>query len=95
MANKEVVTLADQPRLFPVHEVNKSNIEPPSHTIVYDFHPEIFTFVVLAQQLTGIPDIAPRPSLFRHKPGMDPQIEAIALSKYVYDKSGADRGILM
>ncbi len=77
MANKEVVTLADQPRLFPVPK------STPSHVVIYDFHPDTNTFVVLAQAPAVVPAPKHKPVFFRHKPGRVPQIEANALARYL------------
>lgn len=80
MANKEVATLADQPRLFPVPN------NPPSHVVIYDFHPETNTFVVLAQAPAVVPAPKNKPAFFRHKAGRIPQLEAIALARYLGEK---------
>jgi hypothetical protein len=51
--------------------------------VIYDFHPETNTFVVLAQAPTNVPVPKRRPAFFRHKPGRIPQLEAIALARYL------------
>ncbi len=77
MANKEVETLADQPRLFPVPSSS------PSHVVIYDFHPDTNTFVVLAQAPAVVPAPENKPAFFRHKKGRIPQLEAIALARHL------------
>ena len=77
---QEVNTLANQPRLFPVPNT------PPSHVVIFDFHPETNTFVVLAQAPTSVPAPKNRPALFRHKPGRVPQLEANILARYLSEK---------
>jgi len=80
---QEVNTLADQLRLFP------SPNPPPSHVVVYDFHPETNIFVVLAQSPVPVPALKNRPALFRHKSGRIPQLEAKAIARYLGDKERA------
>ena len=79
-SEQEVNTLADQPRLFTAPQT------PPSHVVIYDFHPETNTFVVLAQAPTIVPAPKNRPAFFSHKSGRVPQIEAIALVRYLGKK---------
>ena len=86
---QEVNTLADQPRLFP------SSNPPPSHVVVYDFHPETNIFVVLAQAPVPVPALKNRPALFRHKPGRIPQLEADALARYLGDKERASGPVVV
>jgi hypothetical protein len=88
-SEQEVTTLADQPHLFPVPNT------PPSHVVIYDFHPETNTFVVLAQALIPVPDLRNKPAFFRHKPGRIPQLEAKALARYLGDKEQASGPVMM
>jgi len=89
VSEREVNTLADQLRLF--LDLNT----PPSHVVIYDFHPETNTFVVLAQ--APVPVSAPkrRPALFRHKPGRIPQLEAKAIARYLGDKERASGPVVV
>ena len=80
---QEVSILADQPRLFAVPNF------PPSHVVIYDFHPETHTFVVLAQALLPVPAPKNRPAFLRHKPRRIPQLEANALARYLCEKEHA------
>jgi hypothetical protein len=48
--------------------------------VVYDFHAESNTFVVLAQAPVPVSALKNRPALFRHKPGRIPQLEAKAIA---------------
>ena len=86
---QEVNTLADQPRLFPVPNT------PPSHVVIYDFHPETNTFVVLAQIPTPAPVPKNRPAFFRHKPGRTPQLEAKAIARYLGKKERSSGPTIM
>jgi hypothetical protein len=54
--------------------------------VIYDFHPETNTLVVLAQAPTPVPALKNRPAFFRHKPGRVPQLEANALARYLGEK---------
>ena len=80
VSEQEVNTLADQPRLFSVPNTL------PSHVVIYDFHPETNTLVVLAQAPIPVPAPKNRPAFFRHKPGRTPQLEANALARYLAEK---------
>ena len=84
-----MTTLADQPRLFSAPET------PPSHVVIYDFHPETNIFVVLAQALTSVSTPKNRPVFFRHKPGRVPQLEANALARYVGEKEHGSGPVIM
>ncbi len=64
--------------------------EPPSHVVVWDFHPS-GTCVILAQQPTNIPDVSPRPSFYKHRKGKHPKYEAMMLSSYLLEKSEAGK----
>ena len=57
--------------------------------MIFDFHPETNTFVVLAQTPVPVPALKNRPALFRHKPGRIPQLEADALARYLEDNERA------
>jgi len=80
LANKEVVTLADQPRLFPLPSSS------PSHVVIYDYHPDTNTLIILAQAPAMVPVPKNKPVFFRHKIGRVPQIEANALARYLGEK---------
>ncbi len=81
----------DQPRLFPVPETEiHKYIEPPSHVVVWDWHPS-GTVVILSQQPTNVPDVATRPAFFKHKKGKHPKMEAMMLGSYIYEKSEAGK----
>jgi hypothetical protein len=54
--------------------------------VIFDFHPETNTLVILAQTPTSVPAPKNRPAFFRHKPGRVPQIEANALARYLGEK---------
>ena len=54
--------------------------------MIYDFHPETNTLVVLAQAPTSVSAPKNRPAFFRHKPGHVPQLEANALARYLGKK---------
>jgi hypothetical protein len=73
-------TLADQLRIFT--DLNT----PPSHVVIFDFHAETNTFVVLAQTRTSASAPKNRPAFFRHRPGYIPQLEANALARYLSKK---------
>ncbi len=64
--------------------------EPPSHVVVWDFHPS-GTCVILAQQPTNVPDVSTRPAFFKHKKGKHPKMEAMMLGSYIYEKSEAGK----
>jgi hypothetical protein len=84
-----VNVLADQPSLF-------SDLETlPTHVVIYDFHPETNIFVVLAQAPTSLPTAKTRPAFFCHKPGRNPQIEAITLARYLGEKERASGPVMM
>jgi hypothetical protein len=85
----EVNTLADQLRLFPVPNT------PPSHVVIYDFHPETNSFVVLAQAPVPVPVPKRRPAFFRHKPGRVPQLEAIALARYLDEMNHGSEPVMI
>jgi hypothetical protein len=70
--------------------------------VIWDFHPDSKTAVVLSQQPTLIPDVPIRPSFIKHKRFRDPEWEARMLSRYLYDKAEAgttrhkdEKGILV
>ena len=88
-SEQEVNALADQPSLFPIPNT------PPTHVVVYDFHPETNTFVVLAQAPVPVPTLKNRPALFRHKPVPVPQLEAIALARYLAEKHRSSGPLIM
>jgi len=88
-SKQEVTTLADQPRLFPSPKAS------PTHVVIYDFHPETNTLVVLAQAPTSLPAPKNRSAFFRHKPGRTPQVEVIALARYLAEKRRACGPVLM
>jgi len=54
--------------------------------VIYDFHPDTNTLVVLAQAPTVVLAPQHKPVFFRHKPGRIPQIEANALARYIGEK---------
>ncbi len=58
--------------------------------VIYDIHPSGIV-IILAQQPTNIPDVAPRPSFFKHKKGKHPKYEAMMLSSYIHEKSEAGK----
>ncbi len=64
--------------------------EPPSDVVIYDIHPSGIV-IILAQQSTNIPDVAPRPSFFNHKKGKHPKWEAMMLGSYIHEKSEAGK----
>jgi hypothetical protein len=57
--------------------------------VIYDFHLETNTFVVLAQAPMPVRASKRRPALFRYKPGRIPQLEAKAIARYLGDKERA------
>jgi hypothetical protein len=89
LSEQEVDTLADQLRLFPAPHT------PSTHVVIYDFHPETNTLVVLAQICTSVPASKNRPAFFRHKSGRVPQIEANALARYLGEKRRASEPLMM
>ena len=54
--------------------------------MIYDFHPDTNTLVILAQAPAVVPAPKHKPAFFRHKPGRVPQIEANALARYLGEK---------
>jgi hypothetical protein len=63
--------------------------------VIYDFHPDTNTLVVLAQAPTSVPAPNSKPAFFRHKPGRIPQVEAIALARYLGEKQRASGPVVV
>ena len=63
--------------------------------MIYDFHPETNTLVLLAQAPTSVPAPKNRPALFRHKPWRIPQLEAKAIARYLGDKERASGPVVV
>ncbi len=63
--------------------------EPPSDIAVYAYCEG--QVVILAQQPTNIPDVAPRPSFIRHRRGTHPKWQAMKIASYIHEKSEAGK----
>ncbi len=63
--------------------------------MIYDFHPDTNTFVVLAQAPAVVPVPKNKPAFFCHKPGHIPQIEANALASYLREKEHGSGPMVM